>query len=124
MPYNESCIYRVESACGWPTITLDKNNFDVAAALVDMTDENKNVIFPSPSFPFKPNETITSNSLKLDDSGKTSIRFAGVVDDTHLTCKVRRSMIVTISNFNKIPETTESHGQLAQEARNLQVDPF
>ena len=124
MPYNESCIYRVESACGWPTITLDKNNFDVAAALVDMTDENENVIFPSPSFPFKPNETITSNSLKLDDSGKTSIRFAGVDDDTHLTCKVRRSMIVTISNFNKIPKTTESHGELAQEARNLQVDPF
>ena len=107
----------MESACGWPNITLDKNNFDVAAALVDMTEENENVIFPSPSYPFKPNETISSNSLKLDNSGKTSIRFAGVVDDTHLTCKVRRTMIVSISNFNKIPKTTESNGELTQEAR-------
>jgi hypothetical protein len=113
----------VESACGWPNITLDKNNFDVAAALVDMTEENENVIFPSPSFPFKSNETITSNTLKQDDSGKTSIRFAGAVDDSHLTCNVRRTMIVTISNFNKIPKTTDSNGELTQEKRLLQVDP-
>ena len=123
VPYNESCIYRVESACGWPIITLDKNNFDVAAALVDMTEQNENVIFPSPSFPFKSNETITSNTLKQDASGNTSIRFEGVVDDSHLTCKVRRTMIVTISNFNKIPKTADSNSELAQEARMLQVDP-
>lgn len=32
-------------------------------------------------------------------------------------------MIVTISNFNKIPKTADSNSELAQEARMLQVDP-
>jgi hypothetical protein len=78
-------------------------NFDVAAALVDMTEVEEKVDFPSPSYPFKPNETISSNTVSAVE-GKTEISFNGVKDDTHITCGVRRAMIVTISNFNKAPQ--------------------
>ena len=63
VPYGESCFYRIESSCGWPNATLNVTNFDVAAALVDMTGEEDKVRFPSPSYPFRSNETITSNTL-------------------------------------------------------------
>ena len=63
VPYGESCFYTIESACGWPNAVLNVTNFDVAAALVDMTNEEDKVRFPSPSYPFRSNETITSNTL-------------------------------------------------------------
>lgn len=118
IPYNESCFYRVETACGWPTITVDvsaisptkpggRDDFDVAAAVVDMTPINgeppANVEFPTPTYPFRSNETITSNTRNGE---KTEIRFAGVKEEPlveQCTNEVRRVMIVTISNFNVIP---------------------
>ena len=74
VPYGESCFYRVESACGWPIATLNVTYFDLAAALVDMTGEEDKVKFPSPTYPFRSNETITSNTLN-SNSGKTEIVF-------------------------------------------------
>ena len=134
IPYNESCFYQVESACGWPTIKVDTSEvpetapkegyFDVAVALVDMTPINgeppANINFPSPSYPFKSNETITRNARKR---GETEIKFAGVVDDSVTQCQnqFRRVMIVTISNFNKAPKDIVPNGQSAHEARSLQA---
>ena len=59
-------------------------NFDIAAAFVDMTEEEEKVDFPSPSYPFKSNETISSNTVSAVE-GKTEISFNGEEDDTHIT---------------------------------------
>ena len=137
IPYNESCFYRVETACGWPNITVDttltstalsgKDDFDIAAAVVDMTPINgeppAGIDFPSPSYPFRSNETIISNTK---NRAKTEIRFAGVIEEPKVKdCnnEVRRVMIVTISNFNNIPwkkpAVTDGHSE--HDARSLQV---
>lgn len=105
-----------------------KDDFDIAAAVVDMTPINgeppAGINFPSPSYPFRSNETITSNTKNRD---KTEIRFAGVkelplVKDCNN--EVRRVMIVTISNFNNIPwkpKPAVTDGHSVQEERSLQV---
>ena len=69
VPYGQQCSYLVETACGWPQIKIDETKLDIAALLVDMSEEPKDVRFPTASYPFNENETFISNSLLYGSCG-------------------------------------------------------
>jgi hypothetical protein len=62
------------------------------------------------------NETWTSVGLKADQDGVLRMKMRGVDDKSTEKCGISRTMIVTISNFNKPTPPTQS----AYEARMLQ----
>jgi hypothetical protein len=107
VPYNQSCFYRVETSCGWPGAIMNVSNFDVAAVSVDMSMEEGKLKFPTVSYPFRANETFTSNTLIDLNHKNFNYTFTGVRDNTENTCGVRRVMLFTVSNFNNPPPAEE-----------------
>ncbi len=105
VPYGLSCFYKIETECGYPNITLNHTEYDIAVTMFEMSDVDKNINdYPSISFPLRPNETWSSNLLTLTDKKNISFKQPGEVDGSETTCGKRRVMLVTLSNF-QTPKT-------------------
>ena len=73
--------------------------FDVAVALYDMT--NYTLDIPTASYPLQDDETWTSINVPLDKNGTLKMSMIGGNDGSVERCGIKRTMLVTVSNFNK-----------------------
>ena len=71
----------------------------MAVTMFDMT--NYTIDVPTSSFPLQDNETWTNVNVPMDSQGSISMSMIGGDDGSVEKCGIKRTMLVTVSNFNK-----------------------